>query len=152
MEVLDADPCAPHPILEVHGDPRREATGLWRIRNQDNVHKPGAYFEWHYGAKNPKITREPYATIGYADLLGPNERFKVFHMRLVVRYRDQSRRQAKRSVTVWNRYALAKERGIIQPRVVYHFRASPEGDDLVGRARIDNHDDEYIRFTHQQIE
>lgn len=152
MEVLDTDPCSPPPVLDVSGDPKREATGIWRIRNSHDVHRPGAYYEWHYGAKSPMVTREPYATIGYADLLGPKERFKVFHMRLVVRYPDQSLRQAKRSVTVWNRYALAKERGLVQPRVVYHFRASPEGDHLVGRARIVNRDDEHIQFTHQQIQ
>ncbi|UCE50525.1 MAG: hypothetical protein JSW47_10250 [Phycisphaerales bacterium] len=152
IEVLPADTCAPLPILDVRGDPTREATGFWNIRNADDVHRLGTYYEWHYGAKSPMVTRIPRAVISYADLLDPNERFRAFRMRLVVCYPDQSRREAKRSVTVWNRYALAKERGIVQPRVVYDFRASPEGDHLVGRARIFNRDDEYIHFTSKQIQ
>ncbi|MCI0746313.1 MAG: hypothetical protein L0Y58_13000 [Verrucomicrobia subdivision 3 bacterium] len=152
IDVAERNQCSPTPVLVVHGDPSREATGLWRITNADEVHRPGAFYEWHYGGKTPAITRAPEAAIGYAELLDPNERFKVFHMRLVVRYPDQSRQEGKRSVTVWNRYALAKERGWVQPQIVYDFRASPEGDHLVGRARIINRDNEYITFTSQQIQ
>ena len=152
IEVLPPDPCAPLPILDVAGDAGREATGVWSVRNADDVHRSGTCYEWHYGAKSPVVTRQPAATISYADLLEPNEQFRIFLMRLVVRYPDQSRREVKRSVTVWNQYALAKQRGLVRPRVVYDFRASPEGDHLFGRARISNRDDEHIVFTKQQIQ
>jgi len=152
IEVVAGDACAPLPVLQVHGDPSLEATGIWSVTNAEDVHRPGAHYEWHYGGPTAIVTREPRAAISYADLLGPNERFKVFHTRLVVRYADQSLRQAKRSVTVWNRYALAKERGLVQPRVTHHFRPASEGDHLVGRARIINRDDEYVVFTEQQVQ
>jgi hypothetical protein len=152
VEIVEGDTCAPIPVLEVRGDPSREATGIWDIKNAEEVHRPGTHYEWHYGGAKPMVTRVPRAAISYADLLAPNERFKVFHTRLVVRYPDQSLRQAKRSVTVWNRYALAKERGLVQPRVTHHFRLASEGDHMVGRARIMNRDDEYVVFTQQQVQ
>ena len=152
IDIVEGDACAPLPILDVHGDPSREATGQWSVRNASEVHRPGTYYEWHYGGKSAHVSRLPFATIQYRDLLDPNERYKVFHTELIVRYPDQSLRKAKRSVTVWNRYALAKQRGLVQPRVDYYFKAAPETDGLVGRARIVNADDETIIFMQKQVQ
>jgi hypothetical protein len=118
--------------------------------------KRGSQLTYHWKlAKGVSVeTKEPFLEYDFESLLDTNQLYQNFHVEMSVKASGskQFSQSAKRTLTVYNTYALSKQRGYIVPRTFNPYLASKVEGGFEAVVGIENLEDYPLRLTHQRLQ
>ena len=152
FEVIAALGPHPHPILAIRQEPTNPFQLVFALKNAAEVHRDGNVYEWSIDGHGAYRVTRPFFVVDCERLLNPKDLVVPFDVHFTVAYPDGTKRTTSESFRVWNDYAWSKSRGILQPRLVYDFRARGVRTDLAALCVMVNDDDEEIVITGRQLE
>lgn len=123
------------------------------LDNPDDFSDQDVYYVWEF----PKNIRFPSTTpildYSFDNQLDPDALYTNFDIKLHVKTRDHMRvYTGRRTMTVWNSYALNKRRGFIQLKVKSEIYAYRDSENYIGCFSISNLESNPINFDSAQIE
>ena len=156
-----ADPKAgalPIPIIWATQDRYRPRLIVFSLPGSDEHRSVIADYEWAFGDGTIGVSETGTIEHDYTDALGRDALYTTFDVEVTARFTDQSSTIGRRSISVFNTYALNKvRRGILTPRVAAnHPQFIPAimflPGEMVCSFTITNPEDEDLLFSREKHE
>jgi hypothetical protein len=108
-------------------------------------------YHWDFGDGTTATSHGPRVEHDYEPALDPNREHQSFDVMLRIEQPDGSIQELRRTLSVFNAYAVCKKRGAIVPRVEQQHYASTEGLGFSAALRVDNVENFSLTLTAQRI-
>src|SRR5664280_2536931 len=159
--IVVSDPKAgalPIPIIWATQDRYRPRLIVFSLPGSDENRSVIADYEWAFGDGTVGISQTGTIEHDYTDALGRDALYTTFDVEVTAHFTDQGSTTGRRSISVFNTYALNKvRRGILTPRVaVNHPQLIPAimflPAEVVCSFTITNPEDEELLFSREKHE
>src|SRR5665647_1758346 len=159
--IVVSDPKAgalPIPIIWATQDRYRPRLIVFSLPGSDEHRSVIADYEWAFGDGTIGVNETGTIEHDYTDALGRDALYTTFDVEVTARFTDQSSTTGRRSISVFNTYALNKvRRGILTPRVAAnHPQFIPAimflPGEMVCSFTITNPEDEDLLFSREKQE
>jgi hypothetical protein len=152
VDVVECEPGEAYPRVYARPSPFHELVVDFQVANTEEL-GDGQTYEWDFGDGQLAETDVPHAAHPYSERdLARDAIFTTFEARLTVHAQGEPDRTVPKTITLWNAYALAKRRGVIQPPVHQGDRMRQGASNWVASFELTNLEDEYVRFTTRRDE
>jgi len=139
------------PILRTASNLFHEGTIEFSVANGASF--TGASYAWDFGDGTTAVTSVPYVTHDYRTALPRDSEFQNFTARVTVTPRGSPPLVSKKTLAVYNLYAVIKQLGRIRPPVTPSgSKLQLTGGNFTGSLTIQNPEDTTLNFTSQAIE
>jgi hypothetical protein len=150
--VLDCGPEPPFARLLIGTNPFHATLVdlMAEVVNLDEAALAGALYEWSFGDGTYEVTDVPFVSHSYEDSLQPSEDRARFDASVAVQLSEGTTLQGRKTVSIWNPYAAARQRGLIQPRVASQSGPVRSGTQLSLEYTLRNIEEDPIRLTSRE--
>lgn len=124
----------------------------FRVLNPDEIQGANRSFVWTFGDGTSATTTVPYAEHSYDAAVGTDEEYDVFDASLRVVRSGHPDIVVPKTVTLWNRYAVIKHKGLLQPRAEGAEHATLSGPTYTADIAIQNKEATALPFSQEVIE
>jgi len=139
-------------IVDVTANQYDVNTANFRVVNATDIKGTNVRYNWSFGDGTSAQTAFPYVEHSYDAKVGPDEEYDIFDATLRVTRDGQPDIVVTKTVTLWNFYAFAKKKGVIEPRIDGARRTTVAGDKLKADVTVQNREATSVTFTQQVLE
>lgn len=149
VEIIACDPAPATLDIGLRINPFHQHAVDFEVLNHAALAVAGASYSWEFGDGQGVQTSLPYAMHDYGSALDRDAAYTSFSARVTLRRSGQPDLVAHKTVTVWNQYALAKERGYLQPAIQAPTRLPSDGNVAI---KVHNREDAPLTFVNRSLE
>ena len=152
VEVIACDQGLVFPILGTRMNQFQDFVVDIDVLNANEFEADNPSYLWEFGDGQTLTTTTPFISHDYSAAIDMAKLYTAFQADVTLHRDGHPDVSTPKTITVWNLYAINRQRGIIQPRVTYDPQLTPSSIGLVGSFSARNFENELVQFTSRQIE
>jgi hypothetical protein len=150
VEVVDCGPVRMPARLSVGMNPYHPYVVDFLVANAAEIAPDGAQYEWDFGDGLQETTSARFVSHSYEAALPHDREHLYFHASVTLQLPDGTSLQTPTTVSVWNAYAGARRRGLIQPLLTYEQELTSSDNQMIGAYAMRNLEDESIVLSERR--